>query len=149
MKLILKTDAYGFHIKIINPLFATKLKEYLPLESKVLKYNNSICFNIDDIGVVLKDSSLHAEEGDVIWNYSRSFLCICLGVTDTNEEETYLKGIKVGHTLASPDEIRQLNSSDKVSISLLEDTKYLDGRILDQSEIDSLVKGLLSGKDKG
>jgi len=148
MKLIFKTNTYGFHIEITNPLIARKLKDSLPWDSKVVKYNDSICFNMYTLDVALEDPSLCAKKGDVIWNYSNSSLCIYLGLPDAEQKGTPSKGIKAGRILASADEIRQLNNGDKISVSLLEEkSSYSDGRILSQSEIDSLVKNLLSSKN--
>ena len=147
MKLIFKTNTYGFYIEITNSLIAKRIKDCLPLDSKVIKHNDVICFNIYNLDVALEDSSLCPTEGDVIWDYNNNTLCICLGVY--SNRDIVLKGIKAGRALASPNEMNQLNNNEKVSISFLEDKKSSsDSRILSQNEIDNLVKELLSSKGR-
>ena len=135
MKLIFKTNTYGFHVEITNPLIAARIKEHLPLDSKVIKYNNALCVNIN-LDVAFGGASLSVREGDVVWDYSNSSLCIYLGSSNVKQDGISLKGIKAGHLLASVEEIRQLNNGDKISVLLLEQkNSYSDSRILSQSEI--------------
>ncbi len=146
MKLVLKTNNYGFHIEISNYLWVNSAKEVFPLDSYVVVLPGRICFPVLGIRVGIEDRAIMVKEGDVIWSIKEEFICICLSEKPPCLEDKEFKGVKIGRTLASIGELQQLKADTKVSISLLEEKKNPDNRILSQKEIDDLVKQLLQGR---
>lgn len=146
MKLVFKTNSYGFHVDISNYLWISSAKKAFPLDSYAVMLPERICFPVAGIRASIEDKMLMVRGGDVIWSVKEEFICICLCKDPSCLEDREFKGVKIGRTLASIDELQQLKADAKVSISLLEEKKGPDNRILSQREIDELVKQLLEGR---
>ena len=119
MKLVFRTNSYGFHVDISNYLWISSAKEDFLLDSYAVVLPERICFPVAGIRASIEDKMLIVRGGDVIRSVKEKLICICLCKDSPCLEDREFKGVKIGRTLTSIDELQRLKADTKVSISLL------------------------------
>jgi len=156
MKIALKTLNYGFHAEINNEALAEKISRIFPFESTLEINDGNISIPLD-IDFPSDSEPININQRDVVWCSEKKCLYICIDFKSCSSAEgglSYRDCIIVGKTLASINELHQLSSGEKISISAVEEPKIFilkpkstSNRIMAQGEIDGLVAELLSSKE--
>lgn len=144
-KLEFKSESFVCIAELQDNATSNYLITRFPLEVKALSRDNAIYFNVD-LDAPLAHITTKVQPGDVA--YSPDDKAIYIFSRAPTQKPSAMPiftepVVIIGKTLSSPDEVRDLLSGKKISISVREkDSKPTidDKRILTQKEIDALVK---------
>jgi hypothetical protein len=159
MVIVFKAKNVGFYVQFNDTPTANDIIKGLPIEGIVSKWGDEIYFKtgIDAAG---DGRTTDLNVGDVAYWPEGQCLCIFYGPTQASTEQKPVPAspvIIVGKTMASPDELREIHEGERISVfvfakkeyAMAVENPYDDNRRLSQSEIDELVRKLLSEKEKG
>ena len=159
MVIVFKAKNVGFYVQFNDTPTANDIIKGLPIEGIVSKWGDEIYFKtgIDAAG---DGRTTDLNVGDVAYWPEGQCLCMFYGPTQAITELKPVPAspvIIVGKTMASPDELREIHEGERISVfvfakkeyAMAVENPYDDNRRLSQSEIDELVRKLLSEKEKG
>lgn len=127
----------------------------------VSRWGDELYFPLDAAGLAaLEPATDSVNIGDIGFSQSGSCLCVFFGPTPASKIGLPVPEspvVVIGKTLASPDELRQIQAGERISVCLepapaaaavAAPKAAPPERKLSQSEIDELVKQLLAEKQK-
>ncbi|MFH1767622.1 MAG: cyclophilin-like fold protein [Candidatus Omnitrophota bacterium] len=155
MKVSFGSANYAFYANLNDTSAAKEIARCLPLELRAEQKDENICFPVN-IDLPRESNGSVVEKGDIVWLPQQGALAVWLREEekDTSHGAGGREAVTViGKVLASLDEIKQLAPGTKISLSAAKEdkpqaveNKSSDYRMMNQDEIDTLVKELLGKK---
>lgn len=155
MKVVFKTNNFGFYATLNDSAAAKEIFKRLPLDALVYRWGDEIYV---DTGIEASSTgaTLDLQVGDVAYWPEGKCLCVFFGPTVISTGKKPVPAgpvVIIGNTLASPEELRRVEENEKINISAVREVSVYssypaDEKKLTQPEIDMLVKQLLEAKKR-
>jgi uncharacterized protein len=156
MLIVFKAKNIGFYVKFNDSPVATEVSSRLPLEGEVCKWGDEIYFETD-ISAPADGQTMDVQVGDVAYWPQGKCICVFFGRTEASKTDKPVPAspvVIIGHTMATPGELREINSGETIRVFVMGRSQNYSGRLdsfednrkLSQQEIDILVKQLLEEK---
>jgi uncharacterized protein len=156
MLIVIKTENLGFYVKFNDNSSAVEVFRRLPLDGVVSKWGDEIYFKAD-VPIPSADPTMDVNVGDIAYWPQGKCICVFFGRTPASTTDKPVPEgpvIVIGHTLANPQELREIKSGEPIRFFMMgmaddyfkDGNPYEDNRKLSQKEIDVLVKQVLAEK---
>jgi uncharacterized protein len=156
MLTVFKAKNIGFYVKFNESPAAREVSSHLPIEGAVSRWGDEIYFETN-IAAPVDGQTLDVQVGDVAYWPQGKCICVFFGRTEASKTDKPVPAspvVVIGHTLAAPGELREINAGEIVRVFVMGKSQdysrdvnpYEDNRKLSQQEIDVLVRQLLEEK---
>jgi hypothetical protein len=120
MKVLFKTESFKFSAEFNDTITAKEIIQKLPVESIVSRWGDEIYFDIG-FKASAEGATMDVDIGDIAyWSQGKS-LCIFFGQTLASTSSKPVPAspvVIVGKTTVSPENLRQIQLGEKISVYL-------------------------------